>query len=266
MKAIKSKYFKLEKLYLDCLDDSGNCFIVYRAELQIFFIKIHYSDLIFSDSADIITEKSTLKKTCKPCSDELLTLDNDILHLTGVWKRLDNPLPPFCFNDGNNSDLVWNCHHPKALTEITFNGNHFRGYGYAETLVLTIKPRNLPIEELRWGHFLSEGYTILWISWKGAHPVNKLFCNGIEYNDSTFEEERLIFGRGTYMLLFNEISIIRKGKLSNLLSRIPWMKILFSIHILNSLENKYKARSVLILNQEISSTGWALYEFVKWKN
>jgi hypothetical protein len=80
-----------------------------------------------------------------------------------------------------------------------------------------------------------------------------------------FEEGRLIFGEGTYELLFNEISLIRKGKLSNLFSGIPWMKIFFSIHILNSLEIKYKAKSVLTLNQEISSTGWSLYEIVTWK-
>jgi hypothetical protein len=31
--------------------------------------------------------------------------------------------------------------------------------------------------------------------------------------------------------------------------------IFFSFRILNSLENKYKAKSILTLNQEISSTG-----------
>jgi len=265
MKAIKSKYFRLEKLYLDCLDDSGNCFIIYRTKLQLFFLKIHYSGLIFSDSADIITEKYSLKKTGKPDSIELLILDNNLLHLTGEWKRLDNPLPVFTFTNNNNSELVWNCHHPKALTEITFNRNQFRGYGYAETLATTIKPRDLPMEELRWGRFLSESYTILWINWKGTYPVNKLFCNGTEYNDTTFKEERLSFGKGTYVLLFNEISAIRKGKLSKLFSRTPWMKIFFSIRILNSIENKYKAKSVLTLNQEITSTGWSLYEIVTWK-
>jgi hypothetical protein len=265
MKNGKAKYFRLEKLYLDCLDDRGNCFIIYRAELQLFFLKIHYSSLIFSDSTGTITEKSSLKKTGKPDSDDLLIFDNNILNISGSWQRHENPLPAFCFTDNKNSELVWNCHHPRALTEIAFNGDKFRGYGYGETLTLSIKPRNLPITELSWGRFLSEQYTIVWINWKGKHPVNKLYCNGIEYQDSTFEQERIIFGKGAHELLFKEISLIRKGKLSNLFSGTPWMKIFFNIRILNSLETKYKAISVLTINQEISSTGWSIYEIVTWK-
>jgi hypothetical protein len=264
MKSRKSIYFKLQKHYLDCLDDRGNCFIIYRAVLQLFLIKIHYSAMIFSDSADTITEKSSAKRTWKPDSDELLTFDNNILHISGWWKRQDNPLPEFCYKY-NNSELVWNCHHPRALTEITFNGNQFRGYGYAETLTMTLNPRNIPVDELRWGRFLSDSYTIVWINWKGTYAVNKLFCNGIEYNDSSFEEDGIFFGNGAYVLLFNDISIIRKGKISNLFTRIPWIKIFFNIRILNSIENKYKAKSILTLNQEIVTTGWSLYEIVIWK-
>jgi hypothetical protein len=256
--------FRLEKQYFDCIDDRGNCFIIYMAGLQILFIRISYSSLILCDSNGITTVISSFRKSVKPEPDDLLIFDNNILHVEGQWKRVDDPLPIFCYIK-NNYELVWNCHHPRALTEITYNGNKFRGYGYSETLALTIKPRNLPIEELRWGRFLSEEYTIVWINWKGKHPVNKLYCNGIEYNDTNFEKKRIIFGKGAYELLFNEISIIRKGKLSNLFSRIPWMKIFLNIRILNSLEIKYKAKSVLTLNKEISSTGWSLYEIVTWE-
>jgi hypothetical protein len=222
MKSGKSLSFRLEKQYFDCIDDRGNCFIIYRAELHLFRLIINYSGLIFSDCKGITAGKSSLRKSGKPELADLLVFDNKILSIEGQWKRVDNPLPVFCYTANNNQELVWNCHHPRALTEISYNGNKFRGYGYAETLTLTIKPRNLPIDELRWGRFLSDRYTILWIYWKGTYPVNKLYCNGTEYNDSTFEEEGIIFGNGTYMLLFNEISLIRKGKLSNLFSRIPW--------------------------------------------
>ena len=265
MKSGGSLSFRLEKQYLDCIDDRGNCFIIYVAGLHLFQIRINYSSLIFSDCTGITTGKTSLRKPGKPESGDIINFNNKNLHIEGQWTRVDDPLPLFCYNADNNQELTWNCHHPRALTEITFNGNKFSGYGYAETLALSIKPRNLPIEELRWGRFLSEEYTIVWTNWKGRYPVNKLYCNGIEYNDPMFEEGRLIFGEGTYELLFNEISLIRKGKLSNLFSRIPWMKIFFSIHILNSLEIKYKAKSVLTLNQEISSTGWSLYEIVTWK-
>jgi hypothetical protein len=265
MKAGNPNNFSLEKHYFDFLDDSGNCFIIYQAKLQILFFRINYSALIYSDPGGNITWKSSLKKTEQTDSDVTLSLEADSLKISGRWKRIDQKLPPYLYIDCNNRGLSWNCHHPKTMTEIAFNGKQFRGYGYAETVLMTIKPRNLPMEELRWGHFLSDGFTILWISWKGNHPVNKLYCNSIEYNDSIFDEEKITFGRGTYVLLFNEISIIRKGRLSNVFSKIPLIKIFFNNRILNSIEEKYKAKSVLTINQKISSTGWSLYEIMLWK-
>jgi hypothetical protein len=63
----------------------------------------------------------------------------------------------------------------------------------------------------------------------------------------------------------NEIFVIRKGKLANLFLKMPWMKIIFSASVLNTIENKYKAKSILLRNQEISASGWSLYEIVIWK-
>jgi hypothetical protein len=69
-----------------------------------------------------------------------------------------------------------------------------------------------------WGRFLSEDYTIIWINWRGKHQLNKLFINGKEYNDTVFKPDRLTFGNGDYELIFNEISAIKREKLSNLFS------------------------------------------------
>ena len=266
MKPGLSYSFRLEKQYFDCIDDRGNCFIIYRVELHLFFIKIHYSELNFCDSYNITTGKSSLRKTVNPESGELLNYINTPLDLRGSWKRIDGSLPSYLFRDSENRELIWNCHHPKALTDIAHNGRTFRGYGYGETLFLTIKPWNLPIEELRWGRFLSDEYTIIWINWKGTHPLNKLYCNGKEYNDALFENDRINFDAGNYFLIFTETAVIRKGKLSSLFTEIPWMKIFINNRILNISENKFKSKSILSHNSEIKASGWSLYEIVRWKN
>ena len=105
----KPTNFRLEKLYLDCIDEKGNCFIIYSADLQFFFIKITYSSLVFSDSTNITTEKSSLKNTGNPGSHELLILDNILLHITGRWLRVENPLPVFCFKNNNDHELALCC-------------------------------------------------------------------------------------------------------------------------------------------------------------
>ena len=179
-------------------------------------------------------------------------------------KRTDDPIIRSLYKDSENNELIWNCHHPKALAEIIYNGNIYKGFGYAETLFSPIKPWNLPIDELRWGRFLSDSYTLIWINWKGKYPVNKIFFNGIEYNDAIFENDIIIFGDGTYQLKFSEIQLIRKGKLSGLFSKMTLLKIFFNRRILNTVEIKYKAKTTFSKNSVFLSNGWSLFEIVTW--
>jgi hypothetical protein len=261
----KPTYFRIEKLYLDCIDDVGNCFIIYRVKIKLSLFKVFYSGMIFQESNGDTIEISSYKKTSEPIISELLVFYNHYLGTRGTWKRTVNTLPPFIFKDERNHELIWNCHHPGALAELTYEDQTFRGFGYAETLTTTIKPWNLPIDELLWGRFLSEYYTITWVIWKGKHHLNKLFINGKEYTDPVFEPDRIKFGNGDYELVFNKISVIKKEKLSYLFSEMPWIRLFIKRGFSDSVENKFKAKSTLHSNSNVTATGWSLYEVVQWK-
>ena len=265
MRLFNSVNIRLEKLYLDCIDVTGNCFIIYQAKLEFCFIKVYYSEVIFSDTKGVKVVTTSLKKIREVLINDLLLFYNQFLQIKGSWKRTDHSLPLFSFRDSMNHELIWNCHHPKALTEIVYEENTYDGYGYAETLSLTIIPWILAIEELRWGRFLSDDYTIIWIDWTGDFPQHKVFCNGIEYNDAVIEADRINFGNGVFSLLFVDITVIRKRKLTTIFSKMPLLKIIFNRQILNSTENKYKAKSILNLNKEITAHGWSLFEIVTWE-
>jgi hypothetical protein len=223
-----------------------------------------YSGLIFCDEEGFITEKSTLRKTKKPVIDETIQFNHNFLKTSVSLKRADDAIIRTFFKDSENNELIWDCHHPKGLAEIIYNGNIYKGYGYAETLVSPIKPWNLPIDELRWGRFLSDSSTVIWISWQGKAPINKIFFNGIEFNDAIFENDIIIFGDGAYKLEFSEMRIIRKGKLSGLFSKMVFLKIFFNRRILNAVEIKYKARTAFSENSVFLSNGWSIFEIVSW--
>ena len=261
---IKQGSFNIEKIYLDCIDEHGNCFIVYRVKAEFFLIRFIYSGLVFCSAEGITTQKSTLRKAEKPVHNKIINFNHKFLNIGVSLDRVDDPIIRSLFKDDKNNELVWNCHHPKALAEISYNGNCYKGSGYAETLFLPLKPWNLPIDELRWGRFLSDSCTLIWINWEGKYPLNKLFFNGVEYNDATFEKEIIKFSDGTYQLKFSEIQLIRKGRLSELFSKMKFLKIFFNRSILNSVEIKYKARSSLCNNTLVLSNGWSLFEIVTW--
>jgi len=223
-----------------------------------------YSALIFCDAEGRTTERSTLRKTGSPAIGDTIQFNHDLLKLTANLKRTDNPIIITIFKDSEGNELIWDCHHPGALAEINYNGDIYKGHGYSETLLCPVKPWNLPVDELKWGRFLSDSATVIWISWQGKVPMNKIFFNGIEFNDAVFENDIIIFGDGAYKLAFSEKRIIREGKLSGLLSKMAFLKIFFNRRILNTMEIKYKARTSFSKDSVLVSDGWSLFEVVTW--
>ena len=261
---INKSNFKIEKLYLDCIDEQGNCFIIYWIKIHFHILRIFYSGFIFSDRDGTISEKSVLRKSESSINKESLYFNQENLKIAGRWNRSDDPIILSLYKDDDGNELIWNCHHPKSLTEIIFNGKVYKGFGYAETLSLPIKPWNLPVDELRWGRFLSDAYTVVWMNWRWKYPVNRIFLNNTEFNDVIFYDNKISFGDGMYQLMFSDIITIRKGKLLNLFSGIPLLRFMFNRRILNTMEIKYKAKTVLSNNAVILSNGWSLFEIVTW--
>lgn len=105
---------------------------------------------------------------------------------------------------------------------------------------------------------------MIWINWLGEYSLNKIFCNGIEFNDAIFENDIIIFGDGTYQLMFSEIQLVRRGKLSGLFLKMNMLKIFLNRRILNTIEIKYKARTIFTNNTVFLSNGWSLFEVVTW--
>jgi hypothetical protein len=256
--------FKIEKIYLDCIDDQGNCFIIYWAKLKIFLFQFYYSGLLFSDSSGLTIEKSAFGESPRPSTVATIEAENELLNVRYSLRRTDDPIYADLYTDQKRNNLSWNCHHPRGFASIYYNGITYNGFGYSETLISQINPVNLPVDELRWGRFLSDSYTIVWINWKDKLPLNKLFFNGIEYNDAIFTDDTISFGDGNYSLMFKGADSIRNGKLSDLLSKMKLLRIFFSKRVLNTVEKKFKASSELYLNAEFLARGWSLYETVTW--
>ena len=219
---------------------------------------------MFCDANGHTTEKSTLKQTDRPETGVTIKFNHKFLKTDVTLKRIDEPIFRQLYKDNKNNELSYNCHHPKALTKIFYYGRTYEGFGYSESLFSEIKPWNLPIDELRWGRFLSDSYTLIWIYWKGKFTLNKMFFNDREYNDAVFENESVVFDNGTYRLNFSDMQVIRQGKLAGLFSKMKLLRMFINHKILNALEIKYKAKTVFSKNSIDLSTDWSLFEIVTW--
>lgn len=128
---------------------------------------------------------------------------------------------------------------------------------------MTLAPWKLPIQELRWGRFLSDSDSLVWIDWKGSYSCRIVLQNGILGRATTIDEDEVRLNRHGGLRLAPG-DVLRKGGLGETaLSVIPGLSRLFPRKILEARECKWRSRAEL-RHGDSSSSGWAIHEVVTW--
>jgi len=281
MQQLNKFNFSFSKWYLDCVDLKGNVFIGYAAFLKWKNIHLNYTNIIYNDPDGNICTDTSLKKTPLPLYDnQYLTWSSPRLNVEGKWHSIDPPIDKRLI-DSDLGIIDWRCFQPKAKAKIYLpDGSEIKGLGYTEQILMNIKPWKLPIFELRWGRFLSQEDTIVWIFWKGEKDINLLFHQGKLVANSVITDDFININNGEFILNFTDSKIIRKGDIfSNLLFDIPNVRDIFPQKILNIFECKWRSKGILIKsnnktsNDQINndntsnnkiSHGMVIHEVVKW--
>lgn len=250
--------FYLKKHYFDCIDHDGNAIIFYAAEMKIMGIKIPYSSYILSNSNEVI--ENNVLQASKIHDNKI---QNEKLDIKGSWVTLDQPIQEKLLEE-NSKYLKWNCHSPKADVKLSLGEKNYHSFGYAETLEMNFVPWHLPISELKWGRFLSENNTIIWIEWIGKHPLKKVYWNGQEVEDVIITDDGLEFINKQSVLKFGKPTIIKNEQLFSMTKSLPFLRLFFGKKFLKSREIKFKSQSTLI-KQNQSEQGFSLYEKVLWE-
>ena len=166
--------------------------------------------------------------------------------------------------ESSEGAIKWHCLHPRSRATVNLGyGKILQGLGYLERLDMTLAPWKLPIEELRWGRFLSHSDSLVWIDWKGSHSCRIVLQKGILGRATTIDEGEIALN-GNIGLRLAGGDVLRKGALGETaLAIIPGLKRLFPSKILNVRECKWRSRAEL-RRGDSSSSGWAIHEVVKW--
>lgn len=252
--------FHLKKHYFDGIDLQGNAVILYFAELKLFGFKIPYSSFILSEN-DLMQEKSTLSYS--KIGKNNASISNAKLKISGNWNSTGNSISEILFQK-NHSKIEWNCVIPKADFNLEINGKHFSGLGYSEILEMNFFPWKLPISTLKWGRFLSENHTIIWIEWIGKQPLKKVYWNGNLIENVEISDAGIKFHHKKAELIFENPISLKDEKLLKIAEKYPFLKLFFSHKFLQSREMKFKSKTVLI-SEEKQEIGNSLYETVLWE-
>lgn len=263
--------FRIRKYYMDCIDAAGNGSIMYHAQLRWGRLAFNYvGDLRFTRDASLGT-RGKLVRTPPPHFElqtpRTLTWDCPALDTSGAWTSKRKVVSK-CLLHTAEGEVNWNCLQPAAHAEVKSGGAmRLSGAGYTEYLDLTIKPWRLPIEQLRWGRFLSEIESIVWIEWRGPHPLNLVIRNGRQVHGALIGDRTILAEQDEWELHFADSLTLRDGTLlATVFDKIPLVKQSIPVKMLNAHESKWRSRGTFRCKSASPVTGWAIHERVQWRS
>jgi hypothetical protein len=254
--------FCLQKWYLDCVSENGEVFIGYSAKLDWKSLGLAYASFLDFDGGRSKSGTSLLKECLPEISGDCVVWESENLACSGKWQNIGSKLPALKLFENDVGSVIWNARFPLSEVRIKRSGSELVGLGYAEKLDLTIPPWRLPIEELRWGRFISKDIYVVWVEWSGSQPLRVVYLNGRKIKDATVSDNGVHWEGGT--LQHKQFSVLREGPLvATVLPKIPGIRTIFPEKILNMHERKWLSSSVFMLNG-ITHRGWTIHEIVQF--
>lgn len=264
--------FHLTKWYLDAVSEDGRVLVGHHGELSWKGISFRHASVLLRDRAGQVTERWASRGTSAPVLEEgSVRWTSSRPAVDGLWKRAEG-------GSGNAESgsfrllataegcVDWNCLVPAARVRATLpDGSLLEGPGYAEKLELSIPPWRLPIEELRWGRFLSGVSSLVWIDWRGAAPLSLALLDGRRVAVASIDDTSVVLADPPGRLDLLPTTILRDGLLGGpVLGRVPGLSRTLPARMLRVHESRRLARGVLEVEGESGREGNALFEVVRW--
>jgi hypothetical protein len=254
--------FVLRKWYLDVVADDGATAIAYRAALRWGLIRARYASVLSCGAGGPVESSTTWRGVDRPDRGRgVVTWSAPPIALLGRWLCVD-PEHEQMLLDSPSGLVRWTCLAPRARATVRVNGRQITGWGYVERLDLTIRPWQLPLDELLWGRFGSGDGGVVWIRWRGQEPRTIILFNGAPV-EGEITDEAVRWDGGELHL--DPGRTLRRGRLgSTVLSAAPLLRRLAPRMIRNLREHKILSRAEL-RTRDGTGTGWAIHEVVTFR-
>jgi hypothetical protein len=256
--------FNLEKWYLDCVTESGEAAVLYWAALRWGVFRLRYGAALHKNGFGDTLERYTPRPGISPRVSESGDLQwvCRALDARGAWIGQTRGFERTLL-DSKAGNIHWHCISPRAEAEVSLGNRTLRGMGYAEHLTMTLKPWQLPFEQLRWGRFHSCSDVMVWIEWCGSIECSWVFVNGEELCRARTTPGGVESPDDGVTLAIDDGATLRAGRLVNtalrslrgVVSLMPGWRIAH--------ETKWLARGSMSAPTG-TSDGWVVHEVVQW--
>lgn len=255
---------QIEKYYVDVVGPDGRGCIGYAARLDGLGLHATAAATLCWDHPPAIRQQRTLRGTVPVWDEHGLAWRCPALDASGVWSGRDAATAEQVLWREPAGTLRWRTLAPHARVQFTVAGETITGLGYAECLHLDFTPWHLPIDALRWGRFISDQHSVVWIEWTHATPRRWLWHNGQPVAAFTLHRDAVVWA--AHRLELQPPRTLRCGRLADtVLARWPAVRRLLPRQIQAFDETKWCAPASLLNADGARDDGWVIHEYVRFR-
>ncbi|HSH19118.1 MAG TPA: hypothetical protein VLA03_01620 [Draconibacterium sp.] len=262
--------FHLNKWFLDFIGENGEAMIFYAAKLTWRGLSASYTSWLIYNAVSGVNLKSRFRKVQFPQLKEKVVIWSDLIFgVSGIWESLAETIQSRIF-DSEKGYLDWKCFQPASKVQLKINDKVLEGRGYVEQLILTLPPWKIPMDELRWGRFVSEENIMVWIELREKEKQQWLWLNGEKTDRCTIEDDfisipgkNIILNMDCAVLLESEKKIY--SVVERLIRYIPGFNKVMPLNFIMADEYKWLSNGKLYKNDKLISKGMAIHELVNFK-
>ena len=262
--------FHLSKWFLDFTSDNGEAMIFYAAKLTWHGWSITYSSWLAYDPIAGVSLKSSIRNVQMPrLSADIVTWSDLKFGISGRWKSMAAMLQTRIF-ETEDGYVEWTCYQPASKVNLCIKEKLLEGIGYVEKLTLTIPPWKIPMDELRWGRFISNDNKLVWIELREKVLQQWVWLNGERLNTCIVEDDQINIPEKNMVLDLNrEVVLESEKKIVSLAEKfiryIPGINKLIPMKFLMADEFKWLSKAVLKIDSKTINTAYAIHELVNFK-
>jgi hypothetical protein len=255
----------LIKWYVDCIDQAGRAVIGYWSAFAWRGARLSINNVALMEPGTPPRYWRSFSRTPEP----------EVRGSTFTWRAgtLDWSLtgralaPPFGLRllDGADGTVDWECAACPMRADVTLpGGGALSGLGYAERLSISLAPWKLPIEELRWGRWIANagGRSMVWIDWRGAHPLTAVFVDGARSPSAVVTDGRI--AAGDAVLTLPEGPTLLQRSVRDVVGGSGPLSRLLPPAWLNVRDCKRMSPGTFEAAGSPPETGWAIHEHVRF--
>jgi hypothetical protein len=255
----------LVKWYLDAVEPSGDATIAYWTSLDWLGVSLSWHNVTRYERGRPPEERSSLHGVPPPTiADGHVAWRSERLSLETIHEP-SAPSVTRTLYDDTAGRIVWECVAPAARARFDRGGVTTAGTGYVERLTMTVPPSALPMDELRWGRWISDdaAQAVAWIDWRGITPRHWVVVNGAVASDASVRNDGVDSPAGRLALgaprTLHDRSVGRMlrgiGALARVATGIP----------LTWRESKWCCRAAFTSPTLGTSQGWTIHEIVRFR-